>query len=296
MTRHERATLMTGLLFASPWVIGFALFQLGPIVASLYYSFTSFPIVESPQWTGLGNFQTLVQDKQFWTSIYNSVYYTALAVPLGVVMALNIALLGNQNLRGQGIYRTAFFIPSVVSGVVVSVLFANIFAGDFGLLNKALLIIGIHGPQWLGSPVWSKPAFVLMSLWGVGNGMVIYLAGLQSIPVHLYEAAKIDGAVRFQRFRFITLPMLSPTIFFHVIVSIIGSFQVFTTAYVMTNGGPADSTLFYVLFVYRNAFQFFKMGYASALGWILFILILALTVVQFLIGKRWVYYEEEGIQ
>src|SRR5262245_38957808 len=220
LSRRQRDTV-NGLLFAGPWILGFLLFTLGPIVAALYYSFTEFNIIQTPRWIGLGNFQPMLVDDLFWTSLYNTAYYALFHIPVTMAAALTAAVLTNQKLPGQTIFRTAIFVPSVVSGVALAVVFAIVFAGDFGLLNKALRLVGIAGPQWLGSPVWSKPAFVLMSLWAIGSGMVIYLAGLQAIPEHLYEAAAIDGAGRFVRFRHVTVPLLTPTIFFHLIVTII---------------------------------------------------------------------------
>jgi multiple sugar transport system permease protein len=294
LSAHRRRDLRNGLLFASPWIVGFLVFTAGPVAAALYYSFTEFNIIQTPVWVGLGNFADMARDELFWTSLYNTAYYALFHIPLVMAAALGAALLTNQKLPGQTFFRTALFVPSVVSGVALAVVFALVFAGDFGLLNKALRLVGVQGPQWLGSAAWSKPAFVLMSLWGIGSGMVVYLAGLQAIPEHLYEAAAIDGAGRLVRFRHVTLPMLTPTIFFHLIITIIGSFQIFTYAYVLTGGGPADSTLFYVLYLYRLGFEYFKMGYASAFAWVLFVVVLALTVSQFLLGRRWVYYEEEG--
>ncbi|TAK25822.1 MAG: sugar ABC transporter permease [Chloroflexota bacterium] len=290
----RRRDVVNGLLFASPWILGFLVFTLGPIVAALYYSFTEFNIIQTPRWIGLGNFQAMGDDELFWTSLYNTAFYALFHIPLVMVAALAAAMLTNEKLPGQTIFRTAIFVPSVVSGVALAVVFAVIFAGDFGLLNKMLRIVGIHGPQWLGSMHWSKPAFILMSLWGIGSGMVIYLAGLQAIPAHLYEAASIDGAGPVTRFLNVTVPLLTPTIFFHMITTVIGSFQIFTYAYVLTGGGPADSTLFYVLYLYRLGFEYFKMGYASAFAWVLFVVVLALTIAQFLLGRRWVHYEEEA--
>ena len=293
-TAGQRRNTVNGLLFVSPWILGFLIFTLGPIAAALYYSFTEFNIIQTPRWVGLGNFEAMLADELFWTSLYNTAYYALFHIPLLVAAALGAALLTNQKLAGQTLFRTAFFVPSVVSGVALAVVFAVVFAGDFGLLNKALRVVGIHGPQWLGSPQWSKPAFVLMSLWGLGSGMVVYLAGLQAIPEHLYEAAAIDGAGRLVRFRHVTLPMLTPTVFFHLITTVIGSFQIFTYAYVLTGGGPADSTLFYVLYLSRLGFEYFKMGYASAFAWVLFVVVLLLTILQFAAGRHWVYYEESA--
>lgn len=284
----------TGYVFAAPWLLGLLIFTLGPIIASFALSFTDYPIVKAPQWVGFENYHTLLTDDPlFWTSLSNTLYYTMLVVPLNMALGLGIAILMNEPLPGMRLFRTLYYLPSVVSGVAVSVLWAWILNPDFGLINTLLGYIGLPGPPWLASDVWSKPSLILMSLWGVGGSMVIYLAGLQGIPAHLYEAAEIDGAGALSRFRHVTLPMMSPTLLFTLIVNTIGSFQVFTQAYVITGGGPVNSTLFYVLYLFRNAFEFFKMGYASAMAWILFLIILGLTFLQLRLARRWVYYEGE---
>lgn len=283
-----------GYIFILPWILGFITFTAGPILVSIVYSFCNYEILTPAQFLGLENYRRLFfEDSLFYKSLYNTIYYTIFAVPLGMATALFLALLLNLQIKGKNWYRTIYFLPSVVPLVASSILWMWIFNPEFGLLNWILSKFGIRGPLWLLSEHWSKPALILMSLWGVGGGMVIYLAGLQNIPEQLYEAALIDGANRWHQFRYITLPMLSPTIFFTLVMGIIGSFQVFTQAYIMTGGGPVDSTLFYVFYLFNNAFGFLKMGYASAMAWILFIIILTLTLIQLKLAKKWVYYEGE---
>jgi multiple sugar transport system permease protein len=285
---------ITCYLFLLPWAIGFILFVLGPILASLVLSVMRYDIVTPPYFVGLSNFRELFTiDFRFGMSMGNTAYYVALYVPLHMIVALGLALLLNQKVRGMPVYRTLFYIPSIVPIVAGSILWVWILQPEWGMINSILAIFGIKGPLWLSSLTWSKPAMILMALWGSGAAMIICLAGLQGVPQHLYEAAEIDGADRWQRFTHITLPMLSPTLFFMLILGVIGSFQVFTTAYVMTGGGPAESTLFYMLYLYRRAFVFLNMGYAAAMAWILFVIVLVLTIVQFRLANRWVYYEAE---
>lgn len=278
-------------LFASPWIIGFLLFSLGPMVASLYLGLTNYSVLMPTRFVGLYNYQQMVQDKYIGISIWNTIYYAGLAVPLGTAAALVLALLlNNKSLRGRSFFRAAFYVPSIMPIVALSILWIWLLQPRFGLINTFLSLIGISGPNWLGDPAWAKAGLVLMTLTGVGGNMVIMLAALQGVPVHLYEAAELDGANEWNKFRHVTVPMISPAIFFVVIIGFINSFQVFTQAYVMTEGGPADSTMFYVLYLYRQAFNYFKMGYASAMAWFLFLVIVALTAVQFRLSARWVYY------
>jgi multiple sugar transport system permease protein len=285
---------ITCYLFLLPWATGFILFVLGPILVSLVLSLMRYDIVTPPYFVGLSNFRELfLTDIRFLGSMGNTAYYVALYVPLHMIVALGLALLLNQKVRGMPAYRTMFYIPSIVPIVAGSILWVWILQPEWGLINSLLGIFGIKGPLWLASLTWSKPSLILMALWGSGAAMIICLAGLQGVPQHLYEAAEIDGADRWQRFVRITLPMLSPTLFFMLILGVIGSFQVFTTAYVMTGGGPAESTLFYMLYLYRRAFVFLNMGYAAAMAWILFVIVLVLTIVQFRLANRWVYYEAE---
>lgn len=283
---------MWGWIFISPWIVGFLAFTALPILLSFYYGFTAYNIYQPPRFIGLRNFETLMSDPLFWTALYNTMYYTLISVPLMMALSLLIALLLNNKLPGMSIFRTIFFLPSVLSGVGVALLWMWVFNPDFGLINSILELFGIRGPLWLFSPEWSKPAMIIMSIWGLGGVMVINLAGLQAIPGSLYDAAKIDGAGWWAQLRYITIPMLSPTLLFNFITLTIGSLQIFTQAYVMTDGGPINSTLFYVLYLFNTAFENLRMGYASAMAWILFIIIVAISLFQMRLSRRWVYYEE----
>ncbi len=285
-----------GWLFLLPWLIGFVGLVAGPMIASALISFTEWKILKPPDWVGLGNFIQMFRDNIFWLSLWNTVYYTFLGVPLYLVASLATALLLNMKLRGIALYRTIYFVPSLTPAVANALLWMWIFNPDFGLANVFLNSMGLPSQKWLFDVQLAKPCFIIMGLWGIGQGMVTFLAGLQSIPVELYEAADIDGASSWQRFRAITIPMISPTTFFNLVIGIIGSFQVFTTAFIATQGGPQNATLFYVLYLYRNAFQYFKMGYASALAWTLFLIILFFTMIQFRVARRLVYYESEEVR
>lgn len=292
----------SGYLFIAPWLLGFFLLTAGPMVASLYISTTSWSMLSPPVSVGLANYERILTDDPFFLkSLQNTLYYVVFSVPLGIVIALLLALLLHQRARGMGVFRTSFFLPSITNMVAVSMLWLWVFNPEFGLLNWFLRLFGVEGPFWLQSEVWAKPALILMSLWGVGGTMIIFLAALQGIPQELYEAAELDGAGPSRRFFHITLPMISPAMLFNIIIGIIGSFQVFTQAYVMTGtaqpgseGGPNNATLFVVLYLYKKAFQEFRMGYASALAWILFCIILAATIVQMRLSRRWVHYEGGG--
>lgn len=292
MSPLAKREMVAGWLFISPWVLGFLLFSALPIGLSIYYGFTNFNIYQPPRWIGLANYRTLMVDPLFWKALYNTAYYTFLSVPLMMTLSLLLAILLNSKLPGMRIFRTIFFLPAVLSGVGVALLWLWIFNPDYGLINLLLGYVGIEGPLWLYAPEWAKPAMVIMSLWGLGGVMVINLAGLQNIPPELYEAARIDGAGTWAQFRYVTLPMLSPTLFFNFITLTIGSFQVFTQAYVMTDGGPVNSTLFYVFYLFRTAFESLRMGYASAMAWILFFVIVGVSLFQILVSRRLVYYEE----
>jgi multiple sugar transport system permease protein len=285
--REERAFY----LFISPWIVGFILFSAGPAIGSCVISFTQWSLLSAPSWTGTSNYQRLVGDPLFWQALTNTLYFAAGSVGLGTAFALLLALLLNQDVKGQALFRTIFYLPAVVSGVAVAILWRYIYNPDYGLANSILHLVGIKGPDWLGDPSWAMPAMIVMSLWAVGGSMVIYLAGLQGIPAHLYEAAALDGAGALRKFWHVTVPMMSPVIFFNLVVGVIGSFQAFVQMYVMTNGGPANATLVYLLYLYRNAFEDFDMGYASALAWVLFLLLLAITLGQMALARRWVYYE-----
>ena len=280
-----------GLLFALPWIIGFCFFVIYPFGSSLYYSFCDFDGTTSPFWIGIANYkEMLFNDDLFWISLYNTVYYVVFAVTLGTIWSISLALLLNIKIRGQSIYRTIYYVPAVVPIVASSVIWLWILNPLYGIINNGLAIFGIKGPGWLAEPMWSKPALVLMGFWGVGGAVVIYLAGLQGIPENLYESAEIDGATVWHKILYVTLPMLSPAILFNVIMGVIGGFQYFTQAFVMTGGGPANTTLFYSLYLYNNAFVYFRMGYGCALAWVLFSIIMTCTFLIFRFSGKYVYY------
>jgi multiple sugar transport system permease protein len=282
-----------GWLCILPWLVGFVTFTAGPMLASALLSFMEWEILTPPVWVGLANFADMASEPLFGLALWNTLYYTVLGVPVYLAAALLMALLLNMNLRGTSVYRTIYFLPSLTPAVANALLWVWIFNPDFGLANVLLNTLGLPGQKWLFDPQLAKLCFVLMGIWGAGQQMVIFLAGLQGIPQELLEAASIDGANGWRRFWSITLPLLSPTIFFNLVVGVIGSFQVFTAAFIATQGGPQNATLFYVLYLYRNAFEYFKMGYASALAWVLFLIVLLVTLVQFRLAKRFVYYEAE---
>jgi multiple sugar transport system permease protein len=282
-------------LFISLWIIGFVLFDAGPIVASLIVSFTNWSLLEAPKWIGIANYQKMIGDQFFYIAIWNSLYYGIASVGLGLIVSFLLALLLNQKVPGIALFRTIFYLPSVVSGIAVAILWIMILNADFGLLNTALGWIGIKGPGWLIQPQWTKPALILMSLWqGAGGSMVIYLAGLQSVPTHLYEAAEIDGAGPWGKFWNVTVPMMSPIIFYNLIVGFIASLQGFVLVLIMTTDGrPANAALMIGLYLYRQAFVFFNIGYASAIAWVLLMVIMLFTAAQFYLAKYWVFYEGE---
>jgi len=287
--------LTHGLLFISPWVIGFSAFYLYPFFATLYYSFTRFTGIGNPVFTGMSNFDGLLHDATFRTALFNTCYYTVIEVPFSTVVALGLALLLNMNVRGQAIYRTLFYIPSIVPVVASSLIFVWIFQPSFGIVNSLLSDVHIAGPAWFFSIAWSKPTFILLGLWGLGQPMVIYLAALQGVPAEMYEVAALEGAGPFQRLRYVTVPMISPVILFNVILSLVLSIQYFTQAQVIESppGSPGTSTMFFVIYYYQQAFTDLHLGYASAMALLLFILVLIITVVLLRTSSRWVYYEGE---
>ena len=294
LSRLRKKEAIEFYLIISPWIIGFLLFLGGPIVASAVLSFTDWNLLNPPSWVGVDNYLTIfTDDDMFWQSLKVTAIYTGASVPLGLMLSLLLALLLNTEVRGVRLFRTIYYLPSVMSGVAVALLWSWLFNPDFGLVNHLLGLFGIPGPTWLASETWALPAMIIMSLWGAGQSMLIFLAGLQGIPQQLYEAAEIDGASGWSRFVHVTLPMLSPVILFNLIMGIIGSFQVFTQGYIMTNGGPNNATLFYVLNLYNQAFRNLRMGYASALAWILFFIILGLTLLVIRESRERVYYEGE---
>jgi multiple sugar transport system permease protein len=283
---------ISGWLMVSPWIIGFLLFTVGPMIASIAISFTRWDLLRPPSFIGLDNYVQMISgDPKVALSMKVTTVYAFVSVPLSVAVGLLLALLLNEKIKLQSLARTIFYLPSVVSGVAVALLWRWIFAADFGLINSFLAMIGLQGPSWLSDTRTALPALIIMSLWGVGGGMIIYLAGLQNVPTELYEAAELDGASSPQRFWTITVPMISPVIFFQSLMGLIGALQTFTQAYIMTDGGPKNATLFYLLYLYRNAFQYFNMGYASALAWLLFVYIMVITLLMLRSSASWVYYE-----
>ena len=315
MTGRERKEAFEALAYLSPWIIGFLVFTAGPIGFSLYLSFCKWDVINPIEFVGVANYRYMARDPLIAKSLLNTAYYAGLFIPLSISVALGLAMLLNQKVRGLGVFRTMFYLPTLTQGVTTYTLWSVVFEPEGGPLNRFLrLVLGLHirpdfdfrlsppdlsvqwhriaaeAPGWLVDPAWAKPALVIMALWAVGGTMIIFLAGLQGIPASLYEAADIDGAGGFAKFRNVTLPMLSPTIFFNVIMTTIGSFQVFGAAFILTGGGPSNSTMFYVYYLFNRAFVYFNMGYASAMAWFLFALVLALTIFQLKMAPRWMHY------
>ncbi len=282
-----------GWLFASPWIIGFVIWTFGPMLASLGLAFTEWDLITPAKFVGLSNFQAMLSDPLVAQSLKVTILYAITSVPLNIFFGLLIALLLNARIVGLRFYRTAYYLPSVLSGVAVALLWRWLFSTEFGLINQMLSMIGIEGPSWLGDPTWALPSLVLMSIWSVGAGAIIYLAGLQGIPTELYEAAEVDGARWMQRLVYVTLPLMTPVLFFQLVVGMINALQIFTQAYIMTAGGPNNATLFVILYLYQNAFMYQRMGFASALAWVLLTLILLLTLLIYRSSTSWVYYEGE---
>lgn len=288
---RKRETL-TAYLFILPWVIGFVLFTGGPIVASFVLSFYNWRMISAPKFIGLENFINMfTSDALFQTSLLVTFQYAVIAVPLTQVLALSLALLLNQKVRLAGVWRTAFYLPAIISGVAGSVIWRWMYANDLGMINNLLSLVGIDGPHWLYDTKTAMIALVIKSLWNVGVPMVIYLAALQGLPKDLYEAVEIDGAGELAKLTTITLPLLTPVIFFNTVMGVISAIQTFAEPYVMTAGGPENTTLFLGLHLYHSAFSYLKMGYASAMAWIMFLIIFMLTIAQFKLADRWVYYE-----
>ena len=280
-------------LFLSPWIIGFLVFGIYPIFISFYYSLCQYDVLQIPMYIGFENYKNIFfEDLLFLKTISNTFIYTFARVPLNITLSLLLAILLNRRFRGISIIRSIYFLPSLVSGVALSVIWLWIFNPQIGLLNIIISFFGLKGPLWLQDPQWSKPSLVIMSVWSVGGGrMLVFLAALQNINPRLYEAFKLDGGNDFQAFFHITIPLISPVLFLWSIIEVIASMQIFTEAFIMTKGGPLDSTLFYNLYLYNQAFENFNMGYASALAWILLVLTLIITTIQFKISKKYVYYE-----
>ncbi|NLV91858.1 MAG: sugar ABC transporter permease [Firmicutes bacterium] len=292
-SKINRKRTIEGYLFASPWFLGFFLFTAGPMIVSFVMSFFNYDVLTPASYIGFDNYRVIfTDDPLFWKALYNTFFYAFFQIPSYLVVSLVVAIMMNQKIRGIRVFRTLYYLPAVTAGPATMMLWLWLFDPSSGLINQALWALGIYDtPLWLQSEVWSKPSLILMSLWYAGSSMVIYLAGLQGIPQELYDAASVDGAGTWRQFWKITLPMLSPTIFFNLIMGIINAFQIFEQAYLMTEGGPMNSTMFYALYLYYNAFKWLKMGYASALAWVLFAIILILTLIQFKFANRWVYYE-----
>ncbi len=281
-----------GVLFALPWILGFCIFLAYPLISSLYYSFTSFSVLRPARWIGVENYRELLRDEVFKLALKNTVLFTAASVPLATVAAILLAMLLNTKTKGMALYRTLFYIPSLVPMVAMGVLWLWVFNGQYGLLNEGLKGLGVPTPAWLSDPAWSKWTLVIISIWGTGNAMVIYLAGLQDVPQSLYEAADLDGARIWGKTRHVTLPMISPVILFNVVMGIIGTLQTFALPYVMFPGGaPARSTYFVSMYLYDNAFIFQRMGYASAMGWVMFAITLTLTLIALKFSTKHVHYE-----
>lgn len=280
----------SGILFAVPWLLQFVLFIVVPFAASFWLSLTDYRFRDFPNFIWFENYADLASDEVFLKSIFNTLYYTVFHVPGVMVIAFFIAILLNQKVKGMPLFRTLFYLPSITAGVATIMLWLVILQPN-GIMNQVLGLVGIPGPRWLTSTQWAMPSLIIMSFWTVGTTMILYLAGLQGIPQHLYEAASIDGAGHIRKLWHVTVPMMTPTIFLTLVLGIIGSWQVFTQALILTGGGPANATLFVLLYLYNKAFLIFQMGYASAIAWVLFVIILIFTLIQFVIARRWVYYE-----
>lgn len=292
----RRREAWTGILFTLPWIISLLVLTIYPILDTVYLSFTEYSVLQPPEWIGLANYEELfTKDLSVKPAVYNSLYYALLSVPIGLVLSLLLALLLNMRSVGIGVYRTLFYLPSLVPPVAATITFMVMFDPRAGLINTVIRFFGLTGPAWFNDPAWSKPGLIIMSLWGIGYLTLIFLAGLQDVPVTLLEAAEIDGANVWQKFRHITIPMISNVILFNLVMNVIWSFQVFTQAIVIggTNGIPLESTLMVMVLIYRNAFRYFKMGYASALAFLMFLVIMLVTVLIFRSSDAWVYTESE---
>jgi len=296
---RTRRAFITGMLFISPWIIGFLAFTLYPMVASLFYSFTEHHIRAPAEWIGLANYRELLTDPKFWKALYNTIYMVVIAVPISLLFSFVCAVLLNLPVKGQSIYRVVYFLPSIVPVVASTMLWLWILNPQTGILNSILDVIGVRSPNWFNDPYWAKPGLILLGLWGVGGTIIIYLSGLQDVPVHLLEAAELDGANWLHRLRYITVPLVSPLTLYNLIIGVIAMFQYFTQAYIfgaaaggtsVTLGAPLQSTLFYSVYLYQTGFVYLRMGYASAMAWILFLVILGVTILMLRTSSRWTYY------
>jgi multiple sugar transport system permease protein len=293
MSATRRRDLFDGLLFASPFILGVLLLWIGPMLYSLFLVTQDWNLIRAPRFIGIGNIERLLNDPLVMKSLTVTAYFTFVGVPLQLITAFSLALLLNQPVRGQRFFRTIYYLPAITPAVASAVVWVQILNPEFGILNNILGLFGFAPVKWLFDPKAVIPAFILMSLWFVGPQMIIFLAGLQGVPKELTEAAEIDGANAWQRFWRVTVPLVSPIIFFNLVVGIIGSFQVFTQSFVMTRGGPQDTTRFLALYIYQNAFEYFRMGYAATLSWLVFVVVLIFTILQFRLSRNWVYYGEK---
>jgi multiple sugar transport system permease protein len=290
----RRQEMIAGYLCVAPWIVGFLFLTAGAMIYGMILAFFRTDLLSVWQFVGLGNFGQLGSDSLFWKSLASTAYYTGAVVPLNTAIALVIAMMLNKPMLGRGVFRTIYYLPSVVSGVAVTIIWIWLFSPQKGPINGFLKIVGIDpGPRWFFSEEWAMPGLIIMSLWGVGGAILIYLAGLQGIPSELYEAAEIDGANSLRSFLAVTVPLMTPTIFFTVVMDLIGSFQIFTQAFIATAGGPNNATLTMVLYLYRKGFIQFQFGYAAAISWVLFVIILVMTALVFRSSSAWVYYESE---
>jgi multiple sugar transport system permease protein len=291
--RRWNREALHGYVFMSPAILGLLIFTLGPIIISLFLSFTDYNIITDPEWVGLDNYAEMFQAPLFWQALRVSAIYSVASVPLGLALSLGLAVLLNHAMRGIMVFRSLYYMPTVISGVGVAMLWRWLFNAEFGVINVLLGKVGIQGPAWLLDANWALPALIITSLWGIGGTTLIFLAGLQGIPYELYEAAEIDGAGSWSQFRSITLPLISNVTFFNLVLGIIGALQVFTDAFVITRGGPNHATLFLSVYLYQHAFQYLNMGYAAAIAWFVFVIVMLLTLMVFKSSPLWVYYESE---
>lgn len=297
VSRRRLRHIIEGYAYLMPWIIGYTVFVAGPVITSFILSFYKFHVLDEPVFIGLKNYtDAFAGDRLFWASLGRTFYYAIVTVPLGIVGSLAVALLLNTRVKGTSFFRTLFFLPSLIPIVASTVLWVWLLQPDWGMINNVIYVLtGQSGPRWFQSPEWAMPGLISLALWTSigGTRMIIFLAGLQGVPAELHDAAAIDGAGPWGRFWNVTVPLITPTIFFNLVLGIIGALQVFTSAFIATDGGPAYATWFFALHIYHNAFTYFKMGYASALAWIFMIIILTLTLIQFRTASRWVYYAGE---
>jgi multiple sugar transport system permease protein len=291
--RLRRYEALHAYVFMAPAILGLLLFTLGPVVASLLMSFTDYDLLTDPTWVGVQNYGEMFSDSLFWQSLRVTAIYSVVSVPAGLALGLALAVLLNHKMRGVMFFRSVYYLPTVISGVGVAMLWRWLFNSEFGIINVLLRNVGIRGPAWLTDERWALSALIIASLWGVGGTTLIFLAGLQGISQELYEAAEIDGAGRWRQFRNITLPLISHVTFFNLVLGVIGALQVFTDAFVMTRGGPNHATYFLAVYLYQNAFQYLKFGYSAAVAWVMFMIVLVLTLLVFRSSPLWVYYENE---